>query len=457
MSFTQIPVDDEKWTHHDSEVSIKTDDNVLDSPLIYHYDDAEQKQEQDEGPESEKASLAASIFNLSNTTLGAGVVSIPYFYSQCGIILGTIILLIISLLAVFCNYLLVNASWETGIWSFGELATKSYGERGTATFQICMLSLTLGVMSAYFVQLGETGSETLNSLLPKHLRHEWYTSELFVKACFTACPIIPFAIQRKLSALANASLLVVLVILYLAFVVCYVSASARTDDGDDDGPIDDLKMAFFGSEFFTALPIVVLAFGNSVNVHEVVVEMKNPTRFRVLTLLISTNLLVSIVYIIIGIAGYSHFRNHTSDNIIINYEGVTGSELGIVSIAEVGLVLVVVCSYPMLLFPCRACLDTVLKTNLSDKMTGQYSENTFFYSETTFIVAFSFLISVIVPVLGEIMGFTGAIAGTFIVFTFPALYHAKLVPMMKYPSISLVIIGILFTVVCLSVEIMSYA
>lgn len=464
MSFTQIPINDEDrqgW-HRDTETSIKSSNNVLDSPLLYGDDLAETKS-QDNGPRTlnggidAKATLAASIFNLCNTTLGAGVVSIPYFYSQCGVLLGTIILLTISFLAVFCNYLLVSASWATDIWSFGGLAKKAYGDKGTITFQICMLSLTLGVMSAYFVQLGETGSESLDSLLPKDLRDEFFTTSLFVKAMFTICPILPFVFQRRLSVLANASLLVILVILYLSFVVCYVSASARpSDDVDDDMTLDSkVEVAFFGKQFFTALPIVVLAFGNSVNVHEVVLEMEQPTHKRVLLLLIFTNVLVSVVYMIIGIAGYSHFRNFTADNIIINYSHVTGSELGIVSVAEIGLVLVVVCSYPMLLFPCRSCLDTVLKDNLPSSYLEYYSDNTFFYGETLFIVIFTFLVSVVVPVLGTIMGYTGALAGCFIVFTFPALYHSKLVDRFKIPAYVLVAVGLTFTLVCFVVQILT--
>jgi amino acid permease len=403
-----------------------------------------------------KRSLAASVFNLCNTTLGAGVVSIPYFYAQCGVLLGTVILIIISAVSVFCNFLLVSSSWATDIWSFGGLAKKAYGDAGTLTFQICMISLTLGVMSAYYVQLGETGSQSLNSFLPKSLENKWYTSDLAVKAVCTLCPIFPFVFQRKLSALAMVSLFVVIVILYLAFVVCYVSTETFADDIDDDKPFDnEVKLVFFGKEFFTAVPIVVLAFSNSLNVHEIVSDLERPTPERVKLFLLITNFLVTVVYMIIGIAGYSHFGNKTQDNIIVNYSEVKGAKSGIVSGAEIGLVIVIVCSYPMLLFPCRTTLDNILKTNLPATM-ATYSDNTFFYGETLLIVATTFTISVLVPVLGTIMGYTGAIAGTLMTFTFPALFNYKLVKdEYVIASVVLIVVGTMFTVVCLVVQVLT--
>jgi solute carrier family 38 (sodium-coupled neutral amino acid transporter), member 10 len=404
-----------------------------------------------------KRSLAASVFNLCNTTLGAGVVSIPYFYAQCGVLLGTVILIIISAVSVFCNFLLVSSSWATDIWSFGGLAKKAYGDAGTLTFQICMISLTIGVMSAYYVQLGETGSQSLNSFLPKSLENKWYTSDLAVKAVCTLCPIFPFVFQRKLSALAMVSLFVVVVILYLAFVVCYVSTETFADDIDDDKPFDnEVKLVFFGKEFFTAVPIVVLAFSNSLNVHEIVSDLERPTPERVKLFLLITNFLVTVVYMIIGIAGYSHFGNKTQDNIIVNYSEVKGANSGIVSGAEIGLVIVIVCSYPMVLFPCRACLDTILRTHLPSRYVEGISDNTFFYGETFLIVATTFTISVLVPVLGTIMGYTGAIAGTLMTFTFPAMYNCKLVKDEHViASVVLVVVGMIFTTVCLVAQVLS--
>ena len=98
-------------------------------------------------------SLALSMFNLANTTLGAGIVSIPFFFSQCGLVLGTALLLAIAWLSAIATMLQVEAAEATGKWSYMDLAFAAYGIRGVVSLQVTILCLTLGVLSAFFVQV----------------------------------------------------------------------------------------------------------------------------------------------------------------------------------------------------------------------------------------------------------------------------------------------------------------
>ena len=65
----------------------------------------------------------------------------------------------------------------------------------------------------------------------------------------------------------------------------------------------------FGPDFFSAVPIAVLAFGNQVNVHQVVRELNEPTPARRAQVILCTNGLVTAVYAAIGVAGCELFRN----------------------------------------------------------------------------------------------------------------------------------------------------
>jgi amino acid permease len=175
------------------------------------------------------------------------------------------------------------------------------------------------VLSAFFVTLGETGSETLESFLPARLSGVWWARPLFVKAAFAAAPLLPLALQRNLSALAAASTLVVVAIMYLVGVVIIMGSGdcPTTDDdgggGDDDCADDEsgggVSAVRFGPDFFSAVPIAVLAFGNQVNVHQVVRELNEPTPARRAQVILCTNGLVTAVYAAIGVAGCELFRN----------------------------------------------------------------------------------------------------------------------------------------------------
>ena len=424
---------------------------------------------------SSGGSLGASIFNLSNTTLGAGIVAIPFFFSQCGYMLGTLILIAVGIASACASYFLVAAAEYSGQWSYIAVAGAAYGQRGQAAVQVAILCLTIGVMSAFYVQLGETGSQTLSSLVSGS--SHWWTSPLLIKAVFTGLPLLPLTLQRDLSSLAGASLFVLGALIYLVVVVIAMGsgdggAGCDDDDGDnDDGAAADdddeysVSVLRIGPSFFTAVPIAVLAFGNQVNIHQVITELKDPTPRRRAAVICVTNIVVLLIYAAIGIAGYTRFGDSgTKDNILSNYcELGRGFKLVAFTVARFGIVGVVLCSYPMLLFPCRNCFHFILtkghpdrysialpsselsldsaaphQNGLSDTVIFhfrlpfglelQLSNEQLFVTETLAIMGTTFFIAWLVPSLSVIMGFTGAIMGTLLGFIFPAIYFLKLIP-----------------------------
>jgi len=387
-------------------------------------------------PASEGASLLASVTSLANTTLGAGIVAVPYFFSQCGILLGIVILITIGLVSAFANILLIEASERSNRWSYIDLATEAYAKRGMTCVQSAILALTLGVLSAFFVELGEVAEDLLSES-----EHWWGTAPV-IKLAIGASVLLPLGLQNSLASLSNFSLLVVALIIYLAAIVCFLGGYKNDDDARN---ADSVKMVAVGSHFFTALPIILMSFGNQVNVQQVVMEMERPTASRIRFLIISTNLLVSSLYLIIGIAGYSRFGNATKDDIILNYHGFSGANEGIFSVARVGIVFIVVFSYPMLLHPCRACLNSILGIEQPTYVV--------YVGETIGIIGFTWLISIVVPVLGTIVGYTGAIAGTLLGFIFPAAFYMRLVPERKGPARGLFLLGILFAAICFTAQV----
>ena len=422
----------------------------------------------EEEDEEEGATVLASVFNLANTTLGAGIVAIPFFFSQCGVVLGAALLVSVGVMSALASLLLVAAADQCGSWSYIGVAKAAYGERGERAVQAAILLLTIGVMSAFYVQLGETGSEALQSLAHSDDGKEWFVAPLFVKATVTALPLLPLCLQRNLASLAGASMFVVAAIGYLVVIVialggggsnCGGGGADNDDDCDDDAlALDDgtddstaVSAVRIGPSFFSAVPIAVLAFGNQVNVHQVISELRAPTPIRRRRVILYTDALVTAVYATIGIAGYAHFGNgRTKDNILSNYADGQGSsaEEGAITAARVGIVVVVLCSYPMLLFPCRNCLHYILSQHGGGGGGGgggsgggesiviaclpgrqlEVSADSAFVAETVGIMGVTFVIAWAVPTLSVIMGFTGAVMGTFLGFIFPAMYYLKLLP-----------------------------
>lgn len=491
-----------------------------------------------------KASLAASIFNLTNTTIGAGIVAIPYFFSNSGYLFGSVLILVVAFLGFAASTLLVRAAQESNCWSYMDIAERAYGTKGLVAVYATLLSLTIGVMSSFFVMIGSTGSATLESLVSSENKGSWWTEPTFINFVFTCTILIPLGLQRDLASLSKASLLVIVSLVYLVIMVCYMGKSAvgavgddeaRTPPGDEDDPF---QAAFIGSEFFTAFPIVLLAFGNQLNVQQVVTEMEAPTNARVAQVIVGTQLTVAAFYLIIGLGGYYQFTGATEDNIMANYYGLEGQNLLLFTVARIGIMFVVLLCYPMMLFPGRSCLHSMIETlflkdehvsqlrrlrladtpttfHLLDKnndneisldelvgaaptlglteleatelfakidkdKSGRIDWKEFndgfkeafavdlsssssslvgflwrhaFVVETMFLIGLTFMISVVVPVLGVLMGYTGAISGTIQASVFPAIFHLKLVQKNKIAARAVLFIATIFGFVSLVVAI----
>jgi amino acid permease len=55
-------------------------------------------------------SLILSVFNLTNTAIGAGVLSLPFFFASTGVVIGVCILFVVASMSAFSLALLVDCN-----------------------------------------------------------------------------------------------------------------------------------------------------------------------------------------------------------------------------------------------------------------------------------------------------------------------------------------------------------
>lgn len=65
----------------------------------------------DEPKSPEKtAGYLSSIFNITNTIIGGGILALPFALKQAGLVLGILFIIVQALLVVYSSYLLTKAS-----------------------------------------------------------------------------------------------------------------------------------------------------------------------------------------------------------------------------------------------------------------------------------------------------------------------------------------------------------
>eukprot|EP00808_Paulinella_micropora_P003910 g12218.t1 len=79
------------------------------------------------------STATATIFNLVNTIIGAGSLTIPYAMSKAGWCGGLVVLLFAGVFSVLGFMLLIRSSSLTGLFSYKDLADRAFGPWGGLT------------------------------------------------------------------------------------------------------------------------------------------------------------------------------------------------------------------------------------------------------------------------------------------------------------------------------------
>lgn len=111
---------------------------------------AQMKQDKEQGT----ASPFGILFNLVNTTIGAGIVTLPFAHQSCGIVLGPIFLLTVAFMACYSLWLLLLSSAKTQKYSYRELAVHVFGHWSGIFFEACIVTLCFGVCIVYILLIG---------------------------------------------------------------------------------------------------------------------------------------------------------------------------------------------------------------------------------------------------------------------------------------------------------------
>ena len=194
------------------------------------------------------------------------------------------------------------------------------------------------------------------------------------------------------------------------------------------------SFARFGGKFFFAIPTIALAYTNHTNLYEIIAEMERPTRKRISIMIHSTTAACTLIYALVGIMGYLRFGVDTQDDIILNYSqdspgehdtsNVSMHRKRFMSSGSIGIIICMVMSFPLLLFPCRNCFHILLRNALQrcPPCVRHLNPNVYFVLETVFLVGTSFGLSMVIPNLSTCLGLTGALTGSLLVYILPAWF-----------------------------------
>lgn len=86
-----------------------------------------------------------SVINMTNGIIGVSVLAMPYCFAQCGIILGTLVLIFSAYLTAYSCKILLEASDIKNIKTLEYLAFRTIGSNGKLFVEISIIFLLFGI------------------------------------------------------------------------------------------------------------------------------------------------------------------------------------------------------------------------------------------------------------------------------------------------------------------------
>lgn len=418
---------------------------------------------------SRKANVFSSTFNLSATIVGGGVLSLPLAFERCGIILGSILMVIAAIVTERSMYLLCLCARMTGATSYGEVGKVAFGKGMEYFVSILLFVLLQFALVAYMVLLQDIWTSLLFQWAPEEQDIDKNMVLLFILVIMS-----PFFVQDTLHALryncyvSFASVSILCLALCRSAFITVTSAEPLTSV-----IVEQTALKWWSSsadDILFAFPIITLSFLGIFNVLPIQNLLQHPTRSRILSVVDCAIGASFVLMLLFGLGGYVYAQDQTDGNILNN---ISESRELFFLMGRLGCGITIMLAMAMILLPIRSSLIEILNMLLRDssdvakyeigiqvssQVAGEEtpllasetsdakqraSLNTIHpvhqqshlmdkyyvwihYATTFGIISFCYMIAIRVPGVAVVWSLCGSFLAFLIAFTLPSAFYLKL-------------------------------
>uniref|UniRef100_A0A182N5Z7 Amino acid transporter transmembrane domain-containing protein n=1 Tax=Anopheles dirus TaxID=7168 RepID=A0A182N5Z7_9DIPT len=343
---------------------------------------------------------------LTNSIIGVGILSMPFCFQKCGIVLSIVLLLLSSYVTrLVCSYM-VKSAIISRRKNFEQIAFYAFGSGGKLLVELCVVGYLLGTCIAYFVVVGDLGPQITAKILSLS---ESDSLRTWVMIVVTIVCIIPLGMLRNVDSLA--SVCTASLGFYLCLVLKVISESS--EKLQHAGWFDRLDLWNWGG-ILQCMPIFTMALSCQMQIFEVYATMPTTSLDKMSRVIRQSTNICTLIYVAIGFFGYVAFNGHRfSGNILVDFTPSFASD-----IIKMGFVLSVAFSFPLAIFPCRVSLYSLLYKRASDG--HMYIPESKFRPLTIAIVIVALIFGLLIPSIEVVIGLVGSTIGVAICLIIPA-------------------------------------
>lgn len=351
----------------------------------------------------------ATIMNLLNSMIGAGILSVPSAFVPVGIIPGVFLLILMAGLSYVATLIVIDLQIAKNADGFADLAFLILGKGGSLSLSILNLLFLITALVAYLILGGDMitswfamGGIDITGLW-------WRALMILVYAC-----VFPMAltIPKNIRFLSYFSTVTVFCILF--FLCSMIYKAAYMIPRQNPRPNYSLgKMTF---NVFNSLSIYGLSFALPA-VSMPIIRVYNPLKRKRRIATLIAIVICLLLCMIPSIALYLLFGDTTEGNVLKNF---SDDDL-LVTIVRAGFFFVVSCAYPAVAQSVLSAWGQIIfRTDDVGKFSG--------WRRLVIVVMTNIIPLLIAMFMKEakpILAIGGALGGCIVDFVFPAILAIK--------------------------------
>ncbi|KAF5276506.1 hypothetical protein FQA39_LY06575 [Lamprigera yunnana] len=351
--------------------------------------------------ETAKQSEASALFHLIKSCTGSGILSMPIAFKYAGLVVGTLCLILTSIICAYCTYLVINCSnyiskvTGTTPSSFADVAEAackcgpSWAHKHTGLLKNVMsVAVFLGYYSCLSIY---TVIIAMN--LENVITYYWMPINLRIYMAVLIVPFLLISYVPNWERLATISLISNLFMIGGVVVIIYYSVKDLPVEGERTltGNIENLP-TFFSIIIFSSQMIgLAIPLNNN---------MRNPEKFvGVFGVLNKAAFVVALLYFLVGLLGYIRYGDDTEENITLNLPNDSYAAQAV----QLLIVLSIFGAYGTQFFISLEIIWEEVKHKITKKIT------LINYIIRTLMIVIAILIAVAIPSIVPFMSLVGAI------------------------------------------------
>eukprot|EP00698_Gefionella_okellyi_P004734 TRINITY_DN1433_c0_g1_i2.p1 TRINITY_DN1433_c0_g1~~TRINITY_DN1433_c0_g1_i2.p1 ORF type:complete len:441 (-),score=90.71 TRINITY_DN1433_c0_g1_i2:788-2110(-) len=395
-------------------------------------------------PSGPRASMWGAVFNMIKATIGAGLLGVPLATRYTGIGLGVILMVMLALISGTTIYMMTAAGEYSSASSYEVLSFKALGMKGSRLVDILIIIGGFGSLVAYHMLIVDFLQPVIIAI--SNNAETVAANKFLITAVVNLALLLPLAVKKNINSLRFTSFVSLLLIVMFVVVVVYFGVVML----DVRGMPSPLNVFHLDMTLFNALPMYAFSFMSQSSVFPIYVEMQEHTVSAFSSVVVRTQIFSLIVFVLTGVFGYIAFGDGTMGNVITNFPRNSPLVLSI----QVAFALIVIFSYPLVLFTFRLSIE-----HLWHGIEGRFNTIRFYILTIATIVVAS-VVAMFVSNVSFVFSLTGSVSSGALMMTLPAIAYIRIMPdtmrsPLKIAAVCIAVLGVVILVLGVTSSILS--